>query len=198
MNTNTNRVSILSLIALVATLGLLAGCGAADGAGYGETSVPLESSTTTAPVPTTAATPTPLVVIAEVGGCYMLGPNCRTFVVFSDGTFGAFRNDPAAVLDASLGLDGAEYGGTVDVSNLSEAISETDFGELRQTLPAGECTACFDGIDYEVRFVTASGAEELSSAVLEFDVSVALFAELDHVIEAVSAAGNLEIRPRGS
>jgi hypothetical protein len=116
----------------------------------------------------------------------------------ADGSFGAFRNDPAQVLDVPDSLDDADYTGTVDIGGLAASIAGTDFAELRATLPAGECRACFDGIDYEARFMTASGPEDLSSATYAFDSSLTLFAELDRVLAAAGAAGQLEMKPRGS
>lgn len=189
----------MSAVALLIALTTLAACGAADGDGVEEPTVaPSDPVTTTQPVVTTAPEPVPLAVIAETGGCYMLGPNCRTFLVLSDGSFGAFRNDPAAVLGVASSLEGADYTGTVDVRGLTTEINNADFAELMAMLPAGECRACFDGIDYEVRFVTPSGPEELSSATYAFDTSVPLFAELDEVIAVVAGAGELEPRARGS
>ena len=187
------RISLVAIAVLAAT----AGCGAADEtSGVAPTSTVATLVTTTlVPIP---EPPAPLVVVAEVGGCYMLGPNCATTVVMSDGTFGVFRNDPANVLDVPTSLVDADFVGSTDVAALANAIAATDFDELREILGPGECRACFDGIDYQVRFMTPDGGEDLSSVDHEFDATLDLFAELDLLTQVVQGSGALEVVPRGS
>jgi hypothetical protein len=148
--------------------------------------------------PHSISEPVPLVAIAETGGCYMMGPNCATILVMSDGSFGVFRNDPAAVLAVPDTVVGADYTGFGDVSDLAAVIAATDFISLKDELPPGECRACFDGIDYEVRFFTASGVEDLASVEHGFDDSLVLFAELAKVIRTADDAGQLKVMARGS
>lgn len=184
---------------LVLTMVLLAAaCGDAGNDTAVATTFGAGEPTVTTAAPPLQPEPEPLVLIAETGGCYMLGPNCATIQVMSDGSFGVFRNDPADVIAVPATLDAADYTGSVDILAFSQAIAATDFEELRRTLGPGECRACVDGIDYEVRFLTQAGPEDLSSADYEFDSSLDLFAELDTVIRAASAAGTLEALPRGS
>jgi hypothetical protein len=185
------------LLLVPAILLLASACGDAAGDVGVETTAPTEASTTTTPSQILSE-PVPLVVLAEVGGCYMLGPNCATTLVMSDGRFGAFRNDPADVIAVPATLEGADYTGWADILALSRAIAATDFAELRRTLGAGECRACVDGIDYQVRFLTEDGPEDMSSTDHEFDSALDLFAELDALVQVVQTSGALELLPRGS
>ena len=57
--------------------------------------------------------------------------------------------------------------------------------------------ACVDGIDHRVRVFTNRGPEDLASVDYEFDEALAFFFELAEVRRAASAAGTLEIVPRG-
>jgi hypothetical protein len=116
----------------------------------------------------------------------------------SDGRFGVFRNDPADVIAVPATLEGADYTGSADILALSRAIAATDFAELRRTLGPGECRACVDGIDYQVRFLTENGPEDMSSTDHEFDSALDLFAELDALVQVVQTSGALELLPRGS
>lgn len=185
------------LLLVPAILLLASACGDAGSDVGVETTAPARTSTTAAPSPILSE-PVPLVIIAEVGGCYMLGPNCATTLVMSDGAFGVFRNDPADVIAVPTTLEGADYTGAADILALSRVIAATDFAELRSTLGPGECRACVDGIDYQVRFHTENGPEDMSSTDHDFDSSLDLFAELEALVQVVQTSGELEILPRGS
>jgi hypothetical protein len=177
---------------------MLAACGGAADEGRAGDTAKIPSSVPTSVAPPGLAEPVPLLVIAELGGCYMLGPNCATAVVMSDGSFEVFRNDPADVLAMPGEAAAAEFSGTIDVAPLARTMVATDFDVLRANLGPGECRACVDGIDYLVRFYTADGEEDLDSATHRFDTDLDLFAQLEAVREAVFAAGTLEVVPRGS
>ena len=192
------RQAIVGLAIVV----LAGACGAApedfnaDAVGAASTAASTELTSTTAP--SLLVEQVPLVVIAETGGCYMLGPNCSTTLVMSDGTFGVFRNDPADVIAVPTTLDDAEYTGSVDIQAFSQAVAASDFDELRSVLGPGECRGCVDGIDYQVRFFTEAGPEDLASVDYEFDSGLELFTELNGVMQAAAGAGTLEMLPRGS
>jgi hypothetical protein len=182
-------------ILLVVILAVVAGaCG--DAGGEPEAA----AATITAPPepPTVLSEPVPLIVISEVGGCFMLGPNCATTLVMSDGSFGVFRTDPAKVSEVSLAISDAEYTGSVQIADLGRSIASTDFDELRQSLGPGTCNGCVDGIDLVVRIFTASGTEDLDSQQLAFDPDVDLFRYLEEMRRAIADLGALEVQPRGS
>ena len=183
-----------TMVLVVGFAAILASCGAEGGdAGVDEPVVTVTSSTT---APEMLAEPVPLLVVAEVGGCYMMGPNCTTTLVMSDGSFGVYRNDPVDVMAVPESLDEAEYRGAVDVADLARTVAATDFTTLRASLGPGECMACVDGIDYRVRVFTGAGPEDLASVDYEFDEAIAFFAELAEVRRAAAAAGTLELVPR--
>ena len=119
------------LVLVVGFAAVLAACGA-DGEGSvdDEPVVTVTSST----VPEPLAEPVPLLVIAEVGGCYMMGPNCTTTLVMSDGSFGVFRNNPVDVMAVPDSLDEAEFGGAIDIAGMARTVAATDFASLRAML----------------------------------------------------------------
>ncbi len=151
------------------------------------------ASTTVPPVSAAG----PLVVIAETGGCFMMGPNCSTTVVMSDGSFRVFRTDPADVLAVPADSTQAELSGQLDVQDLAEAIADTDFDALTTQLGAGTCNGCVDGIDLYVRFYTDSGAVDLDSQQYGFDSAVEVFRSLELVQMGIGESGDLEIMQRG-
>ncbi|MEA2001274.1 MAG: hypothetical protein U9N84_05230 [Actinomycetota bacterium] len=176
---------------------MLAVVSAACGDAGADLEVAAASTVPTQP-PIVLSEPTPLLVISEVGGCFMLGPNCATTLVMSDGSFGVFRTDPANVSDAPLAFSDAEYAGFVDVSDLARSIAGTDFGELRRSLGPGACNGCVDGIDLVLRVFSTSGTEDLDSQQLAFETDVDLFRHLEQLQRDVADLGTLEPQPRGS
>jgi len=155
----------------------------------------LVTSTTATPV---LAEPVPLAVVAETGGCFMLGPNCSTTLIMSDGTFGVFRTDPADVLAVPDDIAAADITGQVDVGALARTVSDTDFSSLRSQLEPGTCQGCVDGIDVTVRFHTAEGVEDLSSVEYDFDSDIDLFQYLQTIQTVIRDSGDLEPLPRGA
>jgi len=155
----------------------------------------LVTSTTATPV---LAEPVPLAVVAETGGCFMLGPNCSTTLIMSDGKFGVFRTDPADVLAVPDDIGAADITGQVDVGALARTVSDTDFASLRSQLEPGTCRGCVDGIDVTVRFHTAQGVEDLSSVEYDFDSDIDLFLYLESIRTVIRDSGDLEPLPRGA
>jgi hypothetical protein len=127
----------------------------------------------------------------------MLGPNCSTTLVMSDGTFGVFRTDPADVLAVPDDVAAAAITGQVDVGALARTVSDTDFASLRSRLEPGTCQGCVDGIDVTVRLHTAQGVEDLSSLEYSFDSDIDLFQYLETIQTAIRDSGDLEPLPRG-
>ncbi len=181
---------------------VLASCGEAGSAGADEVSSPQPKVTSTtvataATVVPVLAEPVPLLVIAETGGCFMMGPNCSTTLVMSDGSFGVFRTDPADVLAVPDAVSGAELVGRADVHTLARIISDTDFADLRTQLEPGTCQGCFDGIDVNVRFHTAQGPVDVDSVTYSFDHGLELFQHLEGLQQAIRSSGGLEPMQRG-
>jgi hypothetical protein len=162
-----------------------------------ETTTVAPAEGTTSTVSPVLAEPVPLVVVAEIGGCFMMGPNCSTTLVMSDGSFGVFRTDPADILAVPADLASADIVGQTDVAGLATAISVTDFKELKSTLGPGTCHACVDGIDTTVRFFTVDGPVELDSVEFEFNSASDLFEHLEDVQSAIRGSGDLEQKQRG-
>ncbi len=172
-------------LALAAVLAMLAACGETGGSG---------------PV---AAEPVPVVAVVEYGGCAMMGPNCVTALVWSDGTVHLHRSgvlsgpdpDPISALAAAepelvLSVPSAP------VEAFGETVSATDLERLRSRLAPGTCNACVDGIDLTVHTATPSGVVTFSSAQVRFEPSEPFFAALDDVWQTVRAGGSLPLVQR--
>lgn len=158
------------------------------------TSITHVTLTTVAPV---LSEPVPLLVIAETGGCFMMGPNCSTTLVMSDGSFGVFRTDPADILAVPGDVSSADVSGQVDIRELAGTIADSDFADLKSRLEPGTCRGCYDGIDVTVRFHTAAGLVDLDSVEYEFDAGLDLFRHLEAIRTAIRGSGSLEPMQRG-
>jgi hypothetical protein len=122
------------------------------------------------------------VTIVERGGCEMMGPNCRVYVVAGDGTFQVERaglEDQGAVASGELDESIAEF--------LREAVAGTDLAGLAETLPPGECRGCADGIDYLVTVDVDGTVTTFDSVEVLFDPTEPLFTAIGDVIAAASA-----------
>lgn len=153
------KTRILSPLLLVA---LLAACGGAEAAAVDPGSL--------------------TVTIVERGGCEMMGPNCRVYVVAGDGTFQVQR--------AGLEGQGAVASGELDASIaefLRQAVAGTDLAGLAETLPPGECRGCADGIDYLVTIDVDGTATSFDSVEVLFDPTEPLFTAIGDVVTAASA-----------
>ncbi len=126
----------------------------------------------------------------------MMGPNCATALVMTDGSFAVFREEPATA-DLVSRMSDAEYAGSVDVGPMARVVMATDFDDLRDSLRPGSCQACVDGVDLVVRFFTGAGSQQLESQEYEFDPAVDLFAELDRLRTRIRSAGSLDTLTRG-
>lgn len=186
-----------TLLTIVLAL-LLASCGGseADVADPEATTTTIVTGETTSP-PNENTEPARLLVMAETGGCFMMGPNCATTLLMSDGTFGVFRADPGDVLEVPEDISAADFTGQFDVTALTEMVAGTDFDALLSQLGPGECRACFDGIDISLRIETPSGPLDVLSTDHDFDGNVDFFREIALLQEAIGAAGELETQLRG-
>ncbi len=167
---------------------LLAACGSGPG---GAEPTPAIGQTTL------PAAPTPLLMINESGGCAMMGPNCATYVLWSDGHAYLYRDrfapgppqippDPTeAETDAVIDTDIAD--------RMAAVIADTDFSALRTRLEPGQCWGCVDGIDYQLVVFTTGGPDVLSSVEVAFDTAEPFFAAVEEARLALGRALPLPI-----
>jgi len=127
-------------------------------------------------------------IISENGGCFMMGPNCRTFGMWSDGTAAVYRMEtdlPADTLDQSEAEAVASIG-TELAAHLTAISDATDFDDLEARLGPGTCNACVDGIDYLLTLYTDAGPRHFSSNEFEFDQTETLFRAVENALAAMS------------
>ena len=126
-----------------------------------------------------------------IGGCQMMGPNCATYVIYSDGSVEVYRtgeNKPAE-------LTGQLEDGEIDAF-LAGAAS-IDFEALAAEVGPGTCNACVDGIDVVLTMALPDGEVQLDSTVINFDLEQPFFADVDTLIaDAAAATGELPIVSR--
>lgn len=139
------------------------------------------------------ATPSHSVVLRyeTTGGCLMMGPNCATYVVYSDGTVEVYRTGENAPAEVVGSIPEAEVAAFLD------SVDDTDFEALAAEVGPGTCNACVDGIDYIVTLTLADGPIELDSTIVNFDLTNDFFANVETLMEDVRAVGELAIQQRG-
>ncbi len=141
---------------------------------------------------TTTAPPDPVLVltITEDGGCFMMGPNCATYLVYSDGSVELQRTGhPDAPLDTA----------TIDVtlvSDVTDRVAVTDLDALRESLPPGECRGCYDGTDVTFTYETPEGPAVFASVDVDIFVSEPLLSASWSVLEAAMVDLELPIESR--
>ncbi len=124
------------------------------------------------------------------GGCLMMGPNCATYVVYSDGTVEIYRtaeNSPAEMVGS---IPAAEVSAFVD------SVNDTDFDALAVEVGPGTCNSCVDGIDITLILTLPAGPTELDSTIINFDLSKDFFANVETLMTDVRAVGELTIQQR--
>ena len=176
------RVLAPALFALV-PLSLVA-CGS-DSEGTA-TSSPASSSPST-----TAAAPVEVFRYEAIGGCQMMGPNCATYVIYSDGAVEVYRtgeNEPAE-------LTGMLPAGEIDA--FLAGAADIDFEALAARVGPGTCNACVDGIDVVLTMELPSGEVQLDSTVVNFDPAEPFFTDVETLVaDAAAATGELPIESR--
>lgn len=85
-----------------------------------------------------------VLVYREDGGCEMMGPNCLTYRLWSDGSADVTRTATLA--------DGGPVEATATIpqalaDKIADLAAGTDFDALTAGLEEGSCQACVDGID---------------------------------------------------
>jgi len=141
---------------------------------------------------TTTAAPDPALVltITEDGGCFMMGPNCATYLVYSDGSVELQRTGhPGAPIDAAA-IDVAL------VSDVADLVAATDLDALRGSLPPGECRGCYDGTDVTFTYETPEGPAMFASVDVDIFVSEPLLSASWSVLEAAADETDLPIQAR--
>ena len=93
--------------------------------------------------PSTPSLPTRSEVLRyeTTGGCMMMGPNCATYVVYSDGTVEIYRTGENAPAEVVGSIPAAE------VTAFLDSVKDTDFEALAAEVGPGTCNSCVDGID---------------------------------------------------
>jgi hypothetical protein len=176
------RLTALRALSLVACLTVVAACGDDSSSSSNDTAAP---TTTAAPAEKVEG------VRYEVnGGCMMMGPNCATYVIYTDGTVEIYRtgeNQPAEVTGSIPAEEIAAY---------LDSVKDVDFQALATEVGPGTCNACVDGTDAKVTI----GLDEevvLDSTVINFDPEHPFFKALDSLMQDVYAVGELPIQQRG-
>lgn len=167
------------LRATLAVLGvsLLAACGSDSDSS--------SADTTTAPAPVEALR------YEANGGCQMMGPNCATYVVYTDGSVEIFRTGENAAAEVTGSIPEAE------ISAWLESVADVDVDALTAEVGPGTCQACVDGIDVKLTIGLADGPVVLDSTVTNFDPTNPFFSNLESLMADVSAVGELPIQQRG-
>ncbi len=145
------------------------------------------------------ADPVPIYAVSEVGGCAMMGPNCTTRVLWTNGVVTAYRQ-PALELPLA-GLSALTPDATTEVDPsvpeaVVRAIGDTDVNAVVAGLPPGTCWACVDGVDYILLLATSDGEIRISSADTALDPTVPLIAELNNAAAAMGQNTDLPILNR--
>lgn len=120
----------------------------------------------------------------------MMGPNCSTYVVYSDGTVEIYRTGESAPAEVVGSIPAAE------VSAFLDSVKGTDFEALAVEVGPGTCNSCVDGIDMTLTLTLNDGPTELDSTIVNFDLSNDFFANVETLMEDVRAVGELAIQQR--
>jgi len=138
---------------------------------------------------TTAAAPEVAVRYETIGGCQMMGPNCPTYVVYTDGKVELSRTGETTGVEVTGSIPAAEVKAFLD--SLKD-VNLTDLG----TGP-GTCQSCLDGVDTKLTVLGPDGPVTFDSTVVAFDPANAFFANVEKLMTDVRAVGELPIQQRG-
>lgn len=148
---------------------------------------------------TVTTEPIPIYAVSEVGGCAMMGPNCTSRVLWSDGTVTVYRQPTLELPLAGLAALTPEATAEVDPSvprAVVAAVAAADLHAVVAGLPPGTCWACVDGVDYILLLATAEGEVRIDSAESALDSSIPLIAELNNAAVAMAHGTDLPIQSR--
>jgi len=149
---------------------------------------------------TTTETVTParseVVRYETTGGCQMMGPNCATYVVYSDGTVEIYR--AVDIRPAGEGVPPEVVGAipAAEVAAFLDSVKDTDFTALAADVGPGTCNSCVDGIDIVLTLTLSGEPVALDSTVINFDLNNDFFANVETLMEDVRAVGELAVQQR--
>ncbi len=145
------------------------------------------------------AEPVPIYAVSEVGGCAMMGPNCLTRLLWSDGTVTVYRQPLIELPLSGLAALSPEATSQVDPSVPQAVIAAIDAADIDLViagLPEGQCWACVDGVDFVLLLATGDGEVRIDSADTALDSAVPLIAELNNAAAAMGQNTDLPIVSR--
>lgn len=177
-----NALRLLATTGSIVLLASLTACG--DDRVVGGSSVDTTTPATTAPTPFVALT------WADDGGCVVMGPNCPTFVVWSDGTVEISRTGEDTEPEVTGSIP------AIVVATWLESVADLDVAALADDVGPGSCNSCVDGADTLLTVHTANGDVTLDSTELAFDTEHEFFAELERLMAGVRAVGELPLIER--
>ena len=160
-------------------------------AGCGDDTVVAPRSTDTVATPDTVAAPTVVLRYATTGGCVVLGPNCPTYTVWSDGTVDVSRTG----VDAAPEITG--HVPATEVQAWFASVHDLDATALAAQVGPGTCNSCVDGTDIVATVELPGGSVTLDSTKLAFDPADPTFAALERLMVDVRAVGALPLREGG-
>ena len=140
--------------AVITTLAVLGACG--DDTVLGGD----PSSITDTAAPTTVPAPTVVLRYVTTGGCEMMGPNCPTYVLWSDGAVEISRTGQPGPAEVA-GSIGAE-----PVAQWTAAVAGLDAAHLATEVGPGACNSCVDGADIVVTVTVGDATVVLDSTEL--------------------------------
>jgi len=149
------------------------------------------STTRDTTVETVAPERTEVVRYESTGGCLMMGPNCATYVLYSDGAVEIYRTGEGLPAEVVGSIPEAEVDAFLD------SVKDTDFAALATEVGPGTCNSCVDGIDIMLTLTLAGEPVSLDSTVVNFDLNNDFFANVETLMEDVRAVGELAVRQRG-
>lgn len=177
--------TFLRVLAATSCLVAIAACG--------DDNVASRNTTTDTVTPTRSE----VVRYETTGGCQMMGPNCATYVVYSDGTVEIHR--AVDIRPAGQGAP-AEIVGAIpaaEVSAFLDSVKDTDFSALLADVGPGTCNSCVDGIDIVLTLGLGGEPVVLDSTVINFDINNDFFANVETLMNDVRAVGELPLQQRG-
>ncbi len=99
-----------------------------------------------------------------------MGPNCATYLLYSDGTVDLTRTREPGDPEATTTIDPKM------IAEIRDFLLSTDLESLRERLPGGECQGCFDGIDTTFTYETPNGQVSFASTEVALTTAEPLFA----------------------
>ena len=176
----TRARTIVAILTATGVLGL-----AACGNDRTDRSIPAAAATT----PSTTPAPTPSIALTyrTSGGCEVLGPNCPTYTIWTDGRveIGRTGAQGTAVLTGHIPV--------AEVERWASGVATLDASALAAALGPGTCNSCVDGTDIVVTIVRPTDTVVLDSTKLAFEPRNPFFATLERLMTDVRAVGSLPI-----